>query len=230
MDRRVSPMGEWEIAVAGRIDRDKLRMALRKLGDELIFQMLYDAVELIPPAKLHKLVEPYLDARSLLAAADRPDKLLARVRSFERTSLAGDYYDPFDVNSKNCMNKSTGTIAWIAECNRLLGLCVVQAQTGDAAEARQSFDIIFGLLDEIDACRDDIIFFADEAGAWQVGVDWEKLLPSWFKVLSATAKPDEYAKRVVDLLNRHCDYERPKMLPVARKLASLAQARALATA
>jgi hypothetical protein len=223
-------MGEWEIAVAGRIDRDKLRMALRKLGDELIFQMLYDAVELIPPAKLHKLVEPYLDARSLLAAADRPDKLLARVRSFERTSLAGDYYDPFDVNSKNCMNKSTGTIAWIAECNRLLGLCVVQAQTGDAAEARQSFDIIFGLLDEIDACRDDIIFFADEAGAWQVGVDWEKLLPSWFKVLSATAKPDEYAKRVVDLLNRHCDYERPKMLPVARKLASLAQARALATA
>ena len=223
-------MGEWEIAVAGRIDRDKLRMALRKLGDELIFRMLYDAIELIPPAKLNKLVEPYLDARSLLAGADRPDTLLARVRSFERTSLAGDYYDPFDVNSKNCMDKSSGTIAWIAECNRLLDLCVVQAQTGDAAEARQSFDIIFGLLDEIDAYRDDIIFFADEAGAWQVGVDWEKLLPSWFKVLSATAKPDEYAKRVVDLLNRHCDYERPKMLPVARKLASPAQARALAAA
>jgi hypothetical protein len=223
-------MGEWEIAVAGRIDRGKLRMALRKLGDELILRMLYDAIELIPLAKLHKLVEPYLDARSLLAAADRPDKLLARVRSFERTSLAGDYYDPFDVNSKNCMNKSSGTIAWIVECNRLLDLCVVQAQTGDAAEARQSFDIIFGLLDEIDACRDDIIFFADEAGAWQVGVDWEKLLPSWFKVLSATAKPDEYAKRVLDLLNRHCDYERPKMLPVARKVASPAQARALAAA
>ena len=216
--------------MAGRIDRDKLRMALRKLGEELIFRMLYDAIELIPPAKLDKLVEPYLDARSLLAAADRPDKLLARVRSFERTSLAGDYYDPFDVNSKNCMNKSSGTIAWIAECNRLLDLCVVQAQTGDAAEARQSFDIIFGLLDEIDACRNVIIFFADEAGAWQVGVDWEKLLPSWFKVLSATAKPDEYAKRVVDLLNRHCDYERAKMLPVARKLASPAQARALAAA
>jgi hypothetical protein len=223
-------MGEWEIAVAGRIDRDKLRMALRKLGDELIFRMLYDAIELIPPAKLNKLVEPYLDARSLLAGADRPDTLLARVRSFERTSLAGEYYDPFDVNSKNCMDKSSGTIGWIAECNRLLDLCVVQAQTGDAAEARQSFDIIFGLLDEIDACRDDIIFFADEAGAWQVGVDWERLLPSWFKVLSATAKPDEYAKRVVDLLNRHCDYERPKMLPVARKLASPAQARALAAA
>jgi len=141
-------MGEWEIAVAGRIDRDKLRMALRKLGDELIFRMLYDAIELIPPAKLNKLVEPYLDARSLLAGADRPDTLLARVRSFERTSLAGDYYDPFDVNSKNCMDKSSGTIAWIAECNRLLDLCVVQAQTGDAAEARQSFDIVFGLLDE----------------------------------------------------------------------------------
>lgn len=221
-------MGNWEVTVAGSIDRDKLRMALRKLGDERIFGMLYDAIELIPPAKLHKLVEPYLDPRSLRPVTNHPGKLLARVRSFERTSLAGDYYDPFDVNSKNYMKKSSGTIAWIAECNRLLDLCVVQAQTADATEVRQSFDTIFALLDEIDACSKDIIFFADEAGAWQVGVDWERVLPSWFKVLSATAKPEEYARRVVDLLNRHCHYERPKMLPVARKVATLAQARALA--
>ena len=221
-------MGDWEVTVVGPIDRDKLRVSVRKLGGERTFGMLYDAIELIPPAKLHKLVEPYLDPASLRPATNRPGKLLARVRSFERTSLAGDYYDPFDVNSKNYMNKSSGTIAWIAECNRLLDLCVVQAQAADAAEARQSFDIIFGLLDEIDTCSKDIIFFADEAGAWQVDVDWEKVLPSWFKVLSATAKPEEYARRVVDLLNRHCRYERPKMLPVARKLATPAQARALA--
>jgi hypothetical protein len=177
-------MGPWEIAVAGRIDRDKLRMMLRRLGDEFIFRMLYDAVELMPPAKLHKLVESYLDPDSLRPDDNQPKNLLAEVQSFERTSLAGDYYEPFDVNSENCTKKSIGTISWIAECNRLLDLCVAQTRRGSASELRQSFDIIFGLLDEIDACRDNIIFFADEAGAWQVGVDWENVLPPWFKVLS----------------------------------------------
>jgi hypothetical protein len=55
MDRRLSPMGAREIAVAGQVDRDKLRRALHKLGDACIFNMLYDAIELIPPAGLGKL-------------------------------------------------------------------------------------------------------------------------------------------------------------------------------
>ena len=72
-------MGPWEMAVAGRIDRDKLRMMLRRLGDEFIFRMLYDAVELMPPAKLHKLVESYLDPDSLRPDDNQPKNLLAMV-------------------------------------------------------------------------------------------------------------------------------------------------------
>ena len=41
------------------------------------------------------------------------------------------------------------------------------------AVARQRIDIELGLLDRIDEGW-EIIFFADEAGAWQVGVHWEK--------------------------------------------------------
>ena len=103
---------------------------------------------------------------------------------------------------------------------------------GEAAprNCASPFDIIFGLLDEIDACRDNIIFFADEAGAWRVGVDWETVLPSWFKVLSETAMPEEYATRVVDLLNHYCKYESSRMLAMARKFATFAQEQALANA
>jgi hypothetical protein len=213
-----------------QIDRDKLRSALHKLGDECIFNMLYDAIELIPPARLEKLVEPYLDPETLRHDGNPPESLLAKVTSFARASLAGDYYEAFRVDSTNDLTKSTGTIAWIAECNRLLDLCAAAARSGDVSELRQCFDIIFGLLDEIDACRDNIIFFADEAGSWQVGVDWEKVLPSWFKVLSATAMPEEYAMQVAGLLKRHCGYVAPAMLALARKLATPAQQRALAGA
>ena len=53
-------------------------------------------------------------------------------------------------------------------------------------------DILLGLLNHMDQGHDDIIFFADEGGSWQVGVDWPKVLPVWFKVLSVTAEPEEW--------------------------------------
>jgi len=42
----------------------------------------------------------------------------------------------------------------------------------------------------------------DEAGSWQVGVDWEEVLPAWFRSLSPGADPCEWAEAVVDLRRR----------------------------
>src|SRR5262249_24272214 len=39
----------------------------------------------------------------------------------------------------------------------------------------------FGLIDE---GHDDIVFFADEGGSWQVGIYWRKVFPPWFRCLS----------------------------------------------
>lgn len=71
-----------------QIDRDKLRTALRTLGNEYVFYLLYDAVELMPPAMLEKLVEPYLELEKLRQDDDPPPSLPARVASFARRSLA----------------------------------------------------------------------------------------------------------------------------------------------
>jgi hypothetical protein len=38
------------------IDRDKLRAAVRKLSNEYILYMLDDAIDVLPPAKLQKIV------------------------------------------------------------------------------------------------------------------------------------------------------------------------------
>ena len=211
------------------IDRDKLRAAVRKLKNEYIFYMLNDAIDLLPPAKLHKIARKYLDLKSL-----RPDRekatersLLADAKAFKKASLAGQYYESFDVNSKNYTEQSTRTSAWIVECRRLLDRCVVEEKKSVATQVRQAFDIIFGLLDHIDECLDDVVFFADEAGAWQVGVDWDKVLPPWFRVLAATALPSEYAEQITALLERHYAHGRDKILVVARKAATPAQRRAL---
>src|SRR5205823_6124683 len=73
-----------------QIDRDKLRAEVRKLGDEYVFSMLDDAIELLPRAKLHKIAKKYLDVKRLrpdAQTATKPD-LLADVKRFEKASLA----------------------------------------------------------------------------------------------------------------------------------------------
>jgi hypothetical protein len=51
------------------IDRDKLRAAVRKLGHEHVFHMLDDAIELLPPAKLHQIAKKYSTSRACAPTA-----------------------------------------------------------------------------------------------------------------------------------------------------------------
>jgi len=71
------------------------------------------------------------------------------------------------------------------------------ASKGAAAETREAFDTIFALLRHIDEGNDDVVFVADEGGSWQVGVDWGKVVPAWFRCLSKSAEPSEFASVVV---------------------------------
>jgi len=214
------------------IDRDKLRGAVRTLGHEYVFYMLYDAIDLLPPARLLEIAGKYLELERLRPDADSGKKanLLADVKAFEKASRAGEYYESFSINCRNCTEQSAGTTAWIAECRRFLGHCVAEANKGNHAAVREAFDILFGLLDYIDECNDDVIFFADEGGSWQVGVHWDEVLPPWFNVLSVTAAPEEYAERITSVLERNYHHGRDAMLAIARKTATPDQRTALADA
>jgi hypothetical protein len=214
--------------VDGRpLDREKLRTAIRKMGDDYIFYMLDDAITLLPEAKLRNLVEYYLDATAFCADGTRKRNLLADARSFQKASLSGSYYNGSAGRGKNREEDPIETLSWIAECRRLLDRCAKQTPKRNAAEVCQAFEIVFGLLDHIDEGHDDVISFADEGGSCQMGFDWEKVLPAWFRVLSATVDPADYAHRIGAFLNRHCAFGRTRMLAVARNTATPAQRQAL---
>lgn len=162
-----------------QVDRDKFRAAVRKLGKECIFSVLDEAIELLSQPALHKLAKMHIDPEQLRPDAEKTARpcLLTEVRRFEKASLDGQYYESFDVNSRNCMEKSAGTCAWIADHLRLLEGCVINAKKINPAEMCDAMAILFGLLDHIDEGHDDVIFFADEGGSWEVGVDWSWVLP-----------------------------------------------------
>jgi hypothetical protein len=214
--------------MAGRqIDIAKVHAAIQGLSDTQVLYLLEEAIDMLPPAKLIKLVKPFVDVARLRPDSKARGRLLTDVRAFEKASLADEYYETFNVNSKNYREKSAGTRTWIAECERLLDRCVAEAGRSDPAEVCQAFDIIFTLLDRIDEDPDHVVFFADEGGSWQVGVNWETVLPAWFLCLSATTEPDEYVRRVTEAIEEHGSYRRDKYLVRARKVATPAQRKAL---
>ncbi len=132
-----------------QIDRDNLRAAVRKLGNEYMFYMLDDAIELLSPPKLHKIAKKYLNLDRLVPDAEHAKRpsLIADVKRFEKASLDGEYYESFFVDSKNYRQQSAGTSAWIAEFGRHLDRCVVEAKKGQPTEVREAMDILFALLD-----------------------------------------------------------------------------------
>jgi hypothetical protein len=213
-----------------RIDRDKLRAAIRKLGDEYVFYMLDDAIDMLPAAKLEKLVGQYVDLKRLRPDGARTTEkrpLLALVKDFDARSRAGEYYESFNVNSKNYMEKSAGTRSFIADCRRLLDRCVSEASRAESREMRACFETIFDLLRHIDDGRDDVVFFADEGGSWQVGVEWDKVFPAWFHCLSRAAGPEDFARLVVETVDAFEKHDRNRHIACARKLATIDQRRVL---
>lgn len=211
------------------IDREELRKSIQKLDDDEVFFMLMDAIPLLPESKLRKLAGQYINLTTVFRTVEAPreENLLRKVSAFKKKSLAGKYYKSFSVNSKNYREMSAGTEAWIAENRKLTDLCVQNANTGDPTEIGQAFEILFGLLDHMDNNPDEIIFFADEGGSWQVGVDWKNALPAYFTVLSKSAEPAEFARRIVTLLETHYKFDSFTMLATAKKIATPAQRIAL---
>jgi hypothetical protein len=213
-----------------RIDREKLRDAIRSLGKEYVFYMLDDAIDMLPSSQLESLAGKYMDPKPFLAIEDLPKAkgLLAEIKAFQKSSLARVYYESFEVNWRNSSELSMGTIAWIARFRRLIRRCAEKAKKGDPEVVRKCMDILFGLLDTMDKGELEMVFFADDGGSWQVGVDWGEILPVWFKVLSATAEPDAYSHGVLESISRHQDYRRVELIGIALSVATPAQREILA--
>ena len=131
------------------------------------------------------------------------------------------------MSSKNFMDKSLGTERFIAEFDRLITRCVGAADKRSRGPVREAFELLFALLRHIDACEDDVIFFADEAGSWQVGVSWKNVLPAYFRCLAETAGPEEFAREVGAAIKDFAECDRPSLLTEARRFASEEQTAAL---
>ncbi len=209
------------------INPDDLRAAVRGMKRDQLLGFLDKAIELVPKSRLAELAAGLASPREPATRGPRKEHPLARARSFHAAVLRGDYYESFNVNSRNFMDQSKGTQRFIDQLRRLIERCVKAAETEPGADVREAFELMMALLRRIDDGDDEIVFFADEAGSWQVGVDWRTALPAYFKCLAVSTEPDEFARVAYGAIKDFADHDRSKALAEARRVASKAQKAAM---
>lgn len=209
------------------VDTEKLRVALRRMTRARLLIVADRALEIVPRAKLRQLVGDMVRIEELTEGKPGTASLLDEVRKFHEASLRREYYESFNVNSKNYMEKSKGTDAFLAEFDRLIRKCVHATAKGPRRPVREAFEVMFALLRRIDEDPDTVVFFADEGGSWQVGADWREVLPAYFRCLAEGASGDEFAREVDRSITDFADYDRRHQLTAARRVASVAQEAAL---
>ena len=92
-----------------RIDPEKLRVGFRQMSRGNLLCVAERAIELVPRARLGALVAGMVRPDQLAEGKRGASSLLEEVRTFYDACLRRDYYDSFDVNSKNYMDTAKGS-------------------------------------------------------------------------------------------------------------------------
>jgi hypothetical protein len=212
------------------IDREKLRARLRLMGQEYVYYMLADAMEMLTDDQLATIASRYVPLEQLMP--DGPVvslDLLAEIQRFAQASRRGDYYEDFLVDSRNCTQLSGGTAAWISDLDRHLRRCMREASGPEPRLIVEAFEVLFDLVRLIDSGSEEILFFADEGGSWLFGIDWPKTIEAYASCLARICAPAEFAAKTVAVIDEFERHDRERLLAVASRVVADAHRDALAT-
>jgi hypothetical protein len=126
--------------------------------------------------------------------------LLGEIDEFRRESLAGEYYAPFAINSKNWTQVPKETKEWFERLGGLLQVSVQLTTQGDHLYAAACFGFLYELIRAMESGEE--IVFADEIGSWMISGDEKQYIAAYLTSLAATATPDEFTMVALPLIQR----------------------------
>lgn len=126
--------------------------------------------------------------------------LLAEIESFQRESLAGAYYEPFNINSKNWTHIPEGTERWFKRLGFLLQASCQLTARKDHRHAVICFGILYELIDAMEEGAE--IVFGDESGSWMIPGNEKQYIAAYMTSLAATATPEGFTEAALPLIRR----------------------------
>jgi hypothetical protein len=126
--------------------------------------------------------------------------LLQEVGAFQQDSLAGKYYAPFRINSKNFMDIPEETEEWFERLGDLLQGSLHLSEQGEHEWAVACFRILYDLIETMESGEE--IVFADELGSWMIPGDTQQFIAAYLTSLAAISTPEAFTEQAVPLVKR----------------------------
>ena len=206
------PPRELSWTEVARVDRERLWWAMRALDRGDLMQLLVRALAEVPPGRLEVVFRDRARPGDVGAGADEQDGgVRADVEKFCDLARTGHFYEAIPYRGSE---QSHGTQEFVARCHVMFDRCVAaEGERADPRQLRSAFEMLFDLMRRVDDGQ-EIVHFTDEAGAWQIGVVWERVHPAYFKCLARTATEGEVGpavdRAIADYVE-HGSHKRPDL-------------------
>jgi hypothetical protein len=180
------------------MDKEKLFQQLQQQEQAVLLERLNDAYEVMNTSQRRQIFSHLL--QQLPPAVIDGKHLLQKIQKFAQDSHAGQYYAPFNVNSKNFMNIPEETEAWFDELGDRLKDCSRLTEQGEHEPAIACFQILYQLIDAMES--GESIVFADELGGWMIPGDEKLYVDNYLTSLAAIATPEQFTEQALSLVKR----------------------------
>ncbi len=129
----------------------------------------------------------------------KSQELYTRVLTFHEKSIKGDYYAPFNINSKNYRYIPNETDEWFTELSFYLDETSKLVKKKEYKIANDCFERLYDLISKMEDGEE--IIFADEYGTWMIStkLDYDN---AYISSLSKTENENNFTERVLPLLIR----------------------------
>jgi hypothetical protein len=192
-DRAPPPRNLSWIDVA-RIGHERLWWAMRSVDREGLMELFVRALDEVPTARLERVLRDYFRPGDVGAPqTDPPIGIRGDVDKLCSLAEDGHFYE---VIAYRGSEQSRGTQEFVARFNVALDRCVAAQTDTSPMDLRVAIEKLMTLVHQIDECQKEIVYFTDEAGSWQIGAVWDRVLPVYFDCLAQTAAVAEYRAAV----------------------------------
>lgn len=194
------------------INHDKAWKVLCRLDRGDLILLFARALKSTKPNDLESIFADYARPNEVGdVEMQAPKPLLEATRDFTAAAMRGEFYEEFRVHWRNSSEKSGKTQEFEARLQVLLDRCSDEVATGYPVEVCSSYELLFDLLRAIEKWDRDIVFFADEGGVWQFGINWRAVLPGYLRCLAKAVGAAEFGRRASAVIEDFGQAERGEL-------------------
>ncbi|MCW7551180.1 hypothetical protein NX722_00595 [Endozoicomonas gorgoniicola] len=204
------------------MNKDILFAILNQKSQEELLELLNEAWRVMSTNQRSEIFSPVMSKEQYEYPASGK-KTLAAIRKFHKESYDGEYYAPFDINSKNYMNIPEETDGWFARLDELFTECTKLSNQKEYSAALEGYELLFELAEAVDSGEE--IIFADETGMWMFTGDEKAYFTAYIKAAAGGCSDEEFVEKAMYALrqdnDRCCGYE---LYSVVQSIATKEQA------